>query len=227
MSTIRRRAVRDEQKLERRQALITQAWALFQTTAYEAINIFDVAQGLKLAKGTVYLYFKTKEELFLAVLIDQFTAWFADVDAGLATAPDTIDGVVTILSAALARRPALVRLFAITHVILEHNIDHEAARGFKQFLSERVGQTGVLLEARLTWLRPGEGAALLLRAYALVIGVQHVADPAPVVREVLEATPEFAPFLVDFQPEFRALLTALLHGLASLQSAAPPPSDEP
>ena len=62
-----RRAIREDQKLVRRQQILDTAWGLFQENDYEHVNIIDVAKGAGLAKGTVYLYFKTKEELFLSL----------------------------------------------------------------------------------------------------------------------------------------------------------------
>lgn len=214
MTSIKRRAVRDDQKLERRQVLIDKAWMLFQTQTYEQINIIDVAQSANLAKGTVYLYFKTKEALFMAVLIDQFTRWFDSVDEALGSTAGTIEQVVRIIADALAQNPPLARLFAIVHVILEHNIDYDDLLRFKQFLRERVSHTGSLLEAYLDLLQEGEGGLLLLRAYALVIGIQHLADPSPVARQVLETRPEMGVFQIDFATEFPIVLTALLRGLA-------------
>lgn len=217
MTSIKRRAIRDDQKGERRQVLIDQAWGLFQSQPYEAISIIDVAQRAGLAKGTVYLYFRTKEALFLAVLIHQFSLWFDRVDAALTSADSPASGqiaqVVAVLTDALMHSPALVRLFAIVHVVLERNIDYADALHFKQFLLGRVTGTGALLEDHLDYLAQGEGAQVLMRAYALVIGVQHMADPAPVVREVLHTEAELSPFLIDFQQEFSTLLTALLEGL--------------
>src|SRR6266487_1499111 len=66
--SIRRRAVDEEQKEERRRAILEAAWQLFQNTPYDALTIADVAEELHLAKGTVFLYFRTKEALFLAIL---------------------------------------------------------------------------------------------------------------------------------------------------------------
>jgi AcrR family transcriptional regulator len=214
MSTIKRRAVRDDQKLERRQVLIDTAWTLFQAQPYEQINIIDVATAASLAKGTVYLYFKTKEALFLEVLIDQFTKWFDRVDEALPTTPPTIEGVAALLTDSLAENPHLTRLFAIVHVVLERNIDYDDALHFKQFVYERIGKTGTTLEGKLAFLSSGEGAQLLLRAYALVIGVQHIADPAPIVREVIEQEAKLNAFLVDFKTEFSIVLTALFCGLS-------------
>ena len=212
--SIKRRARNEEQKQERRQRILDAARDLFATQRYEAINIIDVAKRVDLAKGTVYLYFKTKEALFLEILQQEFLTWFNEIDAALSApdAPNTDTAVAALMTDSLVKRPELARLFAIAHVILEHNIDYEAALTYKQMLAERVTKTGALLENCLPGLglNSGQGIAVLLRAYALVIGIEHVARTAPVVDEVLNDRPELTMFRVDFSTEFYALLLALL-----------------
>lgn len=210
-----RRAIRDEQKEERRQQIVDVAWGLFQAQPYEAVNIVDVAQGAGIAKGTVFLYFSTKEELFMAVQEQQFAHWFATVDEQLAALPTpaTIEQVVTLITTSLSERPGLTRLFAILHVILERNVSLAAATQFKQFLLDHIMHTGAMLESRLPFLTAGQGAQTLLHAYALVIGVQHLADPAPIVRQILDTTPELAVFDIPFAATFAAAFTALLKGV--------------
>lgn len=211
-----RRAMRDEQKEERRQAIINTAWQLFQSRSYESLTMADVAEALQLAKGTVYLYFKTKEELFLAIEVQQLETFFAEVDAGLkiisSSDVEVIPEIVELVCEALERRPGLTRLLAILHTILERNIDFETATQFKYMLKAHFEHTGSLLEACLPFLRTGEGAHLLLQSHALVIGLWALADPAPVVREVLQQA-DLQVFEVQFAPEFSQALQALLHGL--------------
>lgn len=217
---IRRRAVRDEQKEERRQAIIDAAWQLFQRTSYDALTIAEVAETLGLAKGTVFLYFKTKEALFMAIVEQQLAAWFAEVDAGLAAldAPAAIPTVADMVGQALDRRPGLVRLLAILHTILECNIDLDTAVQFKRFLRNHFFHTGKLLERCLPFLQAGAGAHVLLQSYALVIGFWHLADPAPVMREALQQ-PDLRLFEIQFAPEFYAALQALWYGLERAASA--------
>jgi AcrR family transcriptional regulator len=43
----------------------------------------EVARRAGLAKGTVYLYHATKESLFLQLVIEALTRWFAEVEAAL------------------------------------------------------------------------------------------------------------------------------------------------
>ena len=65
---------------------------------------------------------------------------------------------------------------------------------------------------RFGFLQPGEGAHLLMQLEALVIGLRHLADAAPVVRQLM-ILDEMRVFDVDFDREFRQMALALLNGL--------------
>lgn len=210
----RHRAVHDEQKQERRQAILDATWQLFQTTTYETLTMVDIAHALGLAKGTVFLYFKTKESLFLTLIEQQLSIWFTEVDASLEvfSHPCTIPEVAGVLCQSLETRPSLTRLLAILHTLLEQNIDLDSALHFKFFLLEHFEHTGALLEQCLPFLSPGKGALLLLQSHALVIGLWHLSNPAPIIRQALQH-PELRLFEVHFAPEFSTALQALLYGL--------------
>jgi AcrR family transcriptional regulator len=63
--------VRTVKKPEARRAeIISSAAALFQTKGYENTSMQDVMVDLDIAKGTIYHYFKSKEDLFEAVIYD-------------------------------------------------------------------------------------------------------------------------------------------------------------
>ena len=208
------RAVHDEQKQERRQAILDATWQLFQTTRYEALTMVDIAHALGLAKGTVFLYFKTKESLFLTLVEQQLTVLFTEVNTHLETLahPSTVPEVAEVLCQSLEARPGLTRLLAILHTMLEQNIDLDTALAFKYFLLEHFQYTGTLLEQCLPFLSPGKGASLLLQSHALVIGLWHLSDPAPIVQQALQQ-PALHMFEVHFAPEFSTALQALLYGL--------------
>lgn len=211
---IKQRAVSEKQKALRRRQILQATLRLFETMPYESVGMAGVARQSGIAKGTVYLYFKTKEALFLALQTEAFEAWFDTVDAAFRAKEGFYSTAefVEIIAQSLQARPALVRLLAISHTILERNIEYESALEFKRLLLRRVEQTGGLIESRLPFLGSGQGARLLLRIHALAIGIQHLAEPAPVVCRVLEK-PELALFKIDFFDEFLATLTVLMDGL--------------
>ncbi|MFO0884484.1 MAG: TetR/AcrR family transcriptional regulator [Pirellulales bacterium] len=56
----------EERRVKRREAIVQVATNLFAKMGYAECEMEKVAQELGIAKGTLYLYFKGKEELFLA-----------------------------------------------------------------------------------------------------------------------------------------------------------------
>jgi AcrR family transcriptional regulator len=205
-----RRAIRDEQKEQRRQAIIDAAWAMFQEKPFEAINILEVAQAVGLAKGTLYLYFATKEELFLSVQEQQFAHWFAVIDAQLAGEQLSRPAIVDLFTASLAERPAFLRLLAITHGTLERNVALEGIVRFKRMLRDHLLQTGTLLATQLQLAGPEQGIRLLLHIYALVIGIQSLSDINAAGLAALANAPDLALFRIDFASELRAALRPLV-----------------
>jgi AcrR family transcriptional regulator len=180
-----------------------------------------VAKEAALAKGTLYLYFPTKEELFLAMVEEQLLGWFEELDESLAKGRGEMQGKALshLLAHSLASRSQLPRLLAILHTVIERNIEHLTALRFKQFLATRMVRTGRLLERRLPFLEAGQGPLLLLRIHALALGLWQLADPAPVVKELLDA-PGLHLFRVDFT---EAMESALVDLLAGMKSAAAVP----
>src|SRR5260370_41795774 len=149
-----RRARNDEAKQSRRNAILDTTWQLFQGMPYSAIAMAEVAEQAGLAKGTLYLYFKTKEELFLALQEQQLVDWFDEVDRALAAdnAVWTSGDIVTLLCGTLERRPGVARLLAILSPTLEQNIPFAEALRFTRALAARLAGTGTLLEVLLPFL---------------------------------------------------------------------------
>jgi AcrR family transcriptional regulator len=84
---MRRRARNEDDKRERRAALVAAALATFDETSYEAVTMTSVAVRAGLAKGTLYLYFGTKEDLFLSVVEDRLGTGSGRSTRGSRTVP--------------------------------------------------------------------------------------------------------------------------------------------
>jgi len=69
------RAISDSAKLARRAAIIAAADQLLRDGAFDGFTMQKLAGSLGLAKGTLYLYFATREELVLAVYAELSEQW--------------------------------------------------------------------------------------------------------------------------------------------------------
>jgi AcrR family transcriptional regulator len=63
--------VREEKKQQTRQAIIGAAVQLFGDKGYDRTSIEQLARAAGIGKGTIYSYFKTKSEIFLAYCEDE------------------------------------------------------------------------------------------------------------------------------------------------------------
>ncbi|MGE6757026.1 TetR family transcriptional regulator [Corallococcus interemptor] len=207
------RARRDEDKEARRRELLDAARALFEATSFAEVKMADVAARTGLAKGTVFLYFPTKEALFLALLDDLLAAWFAKLNGRLTEAGTwTGHQLARSVAESLEGEETFTRLLALAQTVLEQNVTVAQARAFKERVLVAMATTSALLQARLPFLTPESAGQLIRCVHALVTGLRQMADIAPVAREVL-TLPHMAPLRVDFTAELTAAITTLLRGL--------------
>src|SRR5690349_10792480 len=181
------RARKDEDKEARRQLILEEALALYRTTSYAEVKMADVAERSKLAKGTVFLYFPTKEALFLALLEDLLFAWFEKLEGLLSGGEGRWTGA------------------RVAHTVAESLEGEET-------LARLLARLQTVLEKRLAFLKPGEGGRFFIHLHALVTGLRQMADVSPVTREVLDP-PHMALLRVDFTRELTDSLMTLLRGL--------------
>lgn len=210
--TLKKRAYSDEEKQQREEMIIDAAQQLLMEKSFHSINMSEIARTANLAKGTVYLYFQTKEELFLTLFERQFGQWLEDVEAQLKrlSPPVEKDAVVDILVQATSQNRQLVRLTALTNIIFEHNISYDKAKDYKQWLVDQVAYFSTILEPLLN-LEPEQGIQFMYRFYIFVVGLESIANPAPIAQEVYAKNPSLGH--PDFETELAALISMTIDAL--------------
>ena len=120
-AVINQRARSAGQKALRRQALLDAAETYFHEVGYEAFSMAQLAKNTGLAKGTLYLYFKTREELFLTLYEQSLIRW-SQVFIGELSDPITSKAYAqSLYTTALADGVFLPLLIRLEHLI-EHNV---------------------------------------------------------------------------------------------------------
>ena len=211
----RQRARSPQDKDLRRAHLIEAATRLFADADFDAVTIARVAEAAGVAKGTAYIYFATKETLFVELVRAELTQWLAALAATLkrlrSNRPAT--AVPVAIAKSLANRPVLCRLLVLLHSVIEPKIDEATARGFKLFLRDVLLQASDLIAAKIPGVTPSAAATLVLQTHALVISITQLASPPPVVARVIAADPSLHMMQIDFEAFLALTLTALVGGV--------------
>ena len=63
---------REKEKLERRKSILIAARDLFYEKGYQTTTVEEIAEAADVSKGTVYLYFSSKDELYVSVVLEGF-----------------------------------------------------------------------------------------------------------------------------------------------------------
>jgi AcrR family transcriptional regulator len=176
----RARAVDAADKEARRTGILDAAEVLFKKTL-EYANVAQVAQEAGLAKGTVYLYFQTKEEMYLALHMRNAEAFFAELIDGLESGH--LHGEKKTIDFAYMRGLVVKHMFenetyfplvACCVGLPQDSLPAESALATKQLLTSWLLRAGVGLERHFPQLKAGEGVRLLNHSYALMIGLYHL-----------------------------------------------------
>jgi TetR/AcrR family transcriptional regulator len=209
---VRRRAMTAALKETRKDAILATAQKLFCEEPFANITMSTIAAGAGLAKGTLYLYFRTREEIFLALFARELRAWLASVKtmADKLTSPGA---ALDWIAASLAERTELLRLGALLHSVLELNLSTDAARTFKlEFDSELSGAAATFASA--LGLKDAASGRIFLRwLQVCTVGIAQMAFPSAVVKTAIAEEPRLAHMLIDFKAELRRMLGALVSGM--------------
>ena len=173
-----KRADNPEQKDERK-LLILRAAAdeLRLVTTAEDFTINSVARRVGLAKGTVYLYFKSKSELLLELLGDAVETLHMDLNTRFSkhSEPVTAKQAARILQECLMSSANSRRLSLLLRS-LSHKEAGDSYQKFQKRVEPLTDQTDAIITQCLPGLRPGDGRKLIRYSWALIVGFSEIAE---------------------------------------------------
>jgi len=203
-----KRARAPEDKSQRRAAIVRAAAELLRRTPAGTCSVAELARRAGIAKGTVYLYFRSREEALLAVHETQSYELFEVMERALAAPRADARAVVREGVKYLRAHPEFYPLAGNCRGMLDTNVGTDAALAFRLGIAKRLAPIGELVERLYPGLRPGEGVALLMNSYALIIGLWQQADTPACLREAMRR-PDMAVFRIDFERQLEQALLDL------------------
>ncbi len=169
---VQKRAISDGAKERRRAHIIDSAWALYKKNKGGTSTVNEIAAKAGLAKGTVYLYFKSKEEIYLAVFLQQIQLWVDSIAQNLNKLPSDSSRreIADALLAYIYDNPLLLNLTSLTYILLDNRTREQQLFESKVHMALMANEVGRAITHKWPLLSFEDSSRLALRIYALVIG---------------------------------------------------------
>lgn len=82
---------RERQKLAQRTEMLNAALELFSEKGYRNVSMHEIAEKAEFAIGTLYKFFKNKEELYQALLLDKFNKFREALTRAIEQSDDEVE----------------------------------------------------------------------------------------------------------------------------------------
>ncbi len=209
-----RPALSQEERFSRRAALLEAALRLYrEQETFPTVS--NIAKAAGVAKGAVYLWFRSKEEIFLTILEDAFLELIAGLlsiieclDPRPEFAPDSF---ATQYVRLLTEVPDVVPLSSVFNSMLKENMPIESFSHLDRNVGASLSKAGALLEQRFGCQMRSKGADLLLHTWSLTIGLWIMMDIPDEMKKVLD-DPTLATFRHGFSTELKTAVAQLWRG---------------
>lgn len=116
----------------RKEEIIAACRKLYETMSFKDITLKEIGQQTSFTRTSIYNYFETKEEIFLALFAREYECFTKDLDSLCERNESlTLDELASALAHALERRPLMLKLLSMNMFDMEANSRMERLVAFK------------------------------------------------------------------------------------------------
>ena len=156
----------------RKEEIIDACAALYETMGFRDITIRDIGTKTSFTRTSIYNYFQTKEEIFLALLQREHELWIADLEElARRDGPLSAEQFADALARTLEKRGCMLKLMSMNLYDMEGNSRLENLVAFKQAYAGALRAVTCCLERFFPGMTAGEIQNFLYAFFPFLFGV--------------------------------------------------------
>ena len=172
----------------RREEIVNACETLYQTMSFREITLKEIGNAVPFSRPTIYNYFQTKEEIFLALYAREYDRWNEDLDLILRE-NETLshDALAAAIAQSLAKRVQLLRLLSMNNYDMEANSREEQLTAFKASYGRSMANLRAILEKFCPEIGASERERILYVFYPFMFGIYPYTAVTEKQRNAMEA----------------------------------------
>lgn len=210
---VKKRAISEKDKLKRKTKILNTAGRLFFQKGGQLPTVSQIAGNAGLSKGTVYLYFNTKEEIFMELYLLKLTEWAEFCITGFKEKSTRLspEEMSQLLTGYIIKNPDVAMMGSIAKSVLEENINNAVLIKAKISSALLLEAAGELFAENFPEITKERGAEITLWIISLITGLWQLATHPPHISEMIKKE-KLAVLEPDFAESVTNAVTALIRG---------------
>jgi len=156
----------------RREEIINACEQLYRTMSFREITLKEIGSLTSFSRPTIYNYFETKEEIFLALFQREYDRWNEDLNAILdGNERLTKAEIAEKIALSLSGREQLLKLLSMNNYDMEANSRQELLTAFKQSYGRSMQLLSMLLEKFCPDMSAAEIRSFIYTFYPFMFGI--------------------------------------------------------
>lgn len=172
---------------ERREEIINACEKLYKTMSFKEITLKEIGSVVPFSRPTIYNYFHTKEEIFLALFRREYERWIVDLEAIYNESENlSNEDLASKIARSLSNRPQLMKLIAMNIYDMEANSRIELLTEFKITYRNLINTFEVIFEKYLVGMTKEQTRKLLYMFFSFVFGIYPMTNATEKQREAMK-----------------------------------------
>ena len=152
--------------------IITACETLYERMGFKDLTLKEIAKYTSLSRPSIYNYFETKEEIFLAILQKEYWSWVEALNREMEE-NDTMtkDEVAQVISRTLCDHPQILKIVSMNHYDMEANSREERLIEFKKSYGATLKAVDRLLSKFCRDMTAKDRQAFLYSFFPFIYGI--------------------------------------------------------
>ncbi len=156
----------------RREEIINACEKLYQTMSFKEITMGEIGNVTSFTRTSIYNYFQTKEEIFLALLKREYELWIASLKQTMEQVKEmTKDEFSSMLARSLEERAQLLKIMSMNHYDMETGSRPEHLVAFKVAYGESIRMVMACLHQYFPDMTVGQKQDFIYTFFPFMFGI--------------------------------------------------------
>ena len=201
---------------QRREEIVGACEQLYQTMSFRDITLKEIGNVTSFSRTTIYNYFHTKEEIFLALYEREYDRWNADLEEIRSSEQNySVQQLADLIAKSLERRAQLLKLLSMNNYDMESNSREELLVSFKRAYGQSLHNFRMILEKHCSWLSDTDVQQIVYIFFPFMFGIYPYAEVTAKQKEAMAQAEVDYTYQSIYEITYNCLIRLLSSGASS------------